>query len=155
MGSDLPEIPYKGSIPTFAVKAIKEEDIEDHPGPLLQRIQIIKGWIDTDGFEQEKVFEVAGDPNNGASVDRVTCETSGDGAEELCTVWTDPEFDPKQPAFYYARVLENPTCSWRQYDCNAVIASGKKQPANCSDDKWDKTIQERAMSSPIWYTPSN
>ncbi len=155
MGADLPKIPNEGLAPTFAVKAVKEEDIEGHPGPLLQRIQIIKGWVDTDGIEHEKIFEVAGDPNNGASVDLDTCKTTGDGWEELCTVWADPEFDPTQPAFYYARVLENPTCSWRQYDCNKVAASGKKLPANCSNDKWAKTVQERAVTSPIWYSPRN
>lgn len=154
MGSDLPKMNEEGLAPTFAVKAIREEDIEGYPGPLLQRIQIIKGWIDADGVEHEKVFEVAGDPNNGASVDLDSCITIGDGWEELCTVWTDPEFDSEQPACYYARVLENPTCSWIQYDCNTVAASGRKLPVNCSDDKWDKTVQERAVTSPIWYSPS-
>jgi len=117
----------------------------------LQRIQIIKGWVDSSGEEREKVFNVAGDPNNGAGVDLESCEAFGPGWERLCAVWEDPEFDPAQVAFYYARVVENPTCSWRQADCSKYSASDPTLPATCADDSFQKVIQERALTSPIWY----
>lgn len=154
MGGDLPACPDAADAPTFAVVAQKDPGTDDNPGAGLQQIQIIKGWIDRNGNEWEKIFVVAGDPDNGASVDLNTCERIGKDWETLCTVWTDPEFDPEVPAFYYARVLENPGCSWRQYDCNTIAASGGSQPTSCSNDEWSKTIQERAVTSPIWYDPA-
>ena len=83
--------------------------------------------------------------SRGAGVDRSTCEPHGDGAETLCAVWSDPDFDPRQRAFYYARVLENPTCRWSTWD---AVRAGVEPRADLK-----KTIQERAWSSPIWYTP--
>ena len=154
MGGNLPSRPDAVNAPIFAVIAQKDPGIDDHPGADLQQIQIIKGWIDQNGNEREKVFVVAGDPDNGASVNLDKCERIGSGQEELCTVWTDPEFDPEVPAFYYARVLENPSCSWRQYDCNKIAVSGIDQPESCSNDQWAKTIQERAVTSAIWYEPA-
>jgi len=151
MGGDLPARPDMASAPTFAVMATKDYGVEDHPGADLQQIQIIKGWIDADGNEMEEVIVVAGDPENGASVDTETCERTGEGWETLCAVWTDPDFDPDLPAFYYVRVIENPSCSWRQYDCN-TFPEGER-PASCSDPAVAKIIQERAITSPIWYEP--
>ena len=153
MGGDLPARPKGADAPIFAVMAEKDPGTDGYPGADLQQIQIIKGWIDRDGNEQEKVFIVAGKPKNGASVDLDTCERIGKGWETLCTVWIDPEFDPEVPAFYYARILENPSCSWRQYDCNKITASGGMLPDSCSNDQWAKTVQERAVTSPIWYDP--
>ena len=153
MGGELPTRLDAADAPTFAVMAEKGPGTDDHPGADLQQIQIIKGWIDRTGKEREKIFVVAGDPDNGASVNLDMCERIGKGWETLCTVWTDPEFDPEVPAFYYARVLENPSCSWRQYDCNTIAASGRSQPASCSNDQWSKTVQERAVTSAIWYDP--
>src|SRR5262249_35933567 len=99
-----------GASPRFAVLAFKDPGTKTTPGTDLQRVQIVKGWVDASGTTHEKVFDVAGDANNGASVDPATCAPVGQGASELCTVWEDPQFDRSQRAFYYGRVLENPTC---------------------------------------------
>jgi len=130
---------------------------QDPAAQPLQRLQIIKGWMDTNGELREYTYDVAcADgmavdeethrcPDNGAGVDLSNCSTTGEsGASQLATVWRDPEFDPKQSAFYYARVLENPSCRWSTYD---VLASdGAIAPAYPVPE----VIQERAWSSPIW-----
>ena len=92
---------------------------QDPLGAPLQRIQIVKGWIE-DGEQQVAVFDVAGDPDNGATVDLDTCAPQGSGSSDLCTVWEDPSFDASQRAYYYARVLENPTCRWSTWQCSAA-----------------------------------
>jgi hypothetical protein len=150
------EIGPVASAPRFAVMASKDPG---PPGTPLQRIQIIKGWVDGAGVAHEKVFEVAGDPDNGASVDPATCVPSGSGFADLCAVWSDPEFDRDQRAFYYARVLENPVCRWHQYICNgagvscAVPSSIPPGYEECCNTDRPVTIQERAWTSPIWYRP--
>jgi Protein of unknown function (DUF3604) len=145
--------------PRFGVLAFRDPGTASAPGAPLQRVQIVKGWVDATGQSQEKVFDVAGDPNNGATVDTTTCTPSGTGSDSLCAVWSDPEFDATQRAFYYARVLENPTCRWSTYLCNSAgidcsdpssIPSGYDE---CCNPDVAKTIQERAWSSPIWYRP--
>lgn len=86
-------------------------------------------------------------PLNGAQVDLKTCRYSTDvGAGELSAVWRDPDFDPNEKAFYYARVIENPTCRWSTWD---AIAAGVDPPENAK-----ATLRERAWSSPIWYSPT-
>jgi uncharacterized protein DUF3604 len=158
MGGDIGPV-NGGASPRFGVLAFKDPGTMTSPGAPLQRVQIVKGWVDADGQSQEKVFDVAGDANNGASVDTTTCVPSGPGADSLCAVWTDPEFVAGQRAFYYARVLENPTCRWSTYLCNAS-GIDCSDPANvpqgyeeCCNPAVAKTIQERAWSSPIWYRP--
>lgn len=153
MGGDLPERTGDQS-PKFIVWAIKAVD-----GANLQRLQVIKGWVDNDRTE-EQVFDVACSdglipdphghrcPDNGAGVDLTNCATSPEsGAIELKTLWQDPEFNPGQRAFYYARVLENPSCRWSTYD-----AIRTQQP-HFKD--LPPLIQERAWTSPIWYTPGS
>jgi hypothetical protein len=157
MGADLPSRPA-GASPRFAVWAMQDAGTERIPGAPLQRVQIVKGWA-IDGQTHEKVYDVAGDASMGGGTDPDTCELDGSGARELCAVWTDPEFDPHAHAFYYARVLEVPTCRWHAFACNAHridCAKADKVPAGfdaCCDPGRSKLAQQRAWTSPIWYGP--
>ena len=146
------EISNAKGAPSFLVWALRDPD-----SGWLQRAQVIKGWVEN-GKAQEQVFDVVcsdglePDPNthrcgdNGAQVNLSDCSVSRDkGAVQLQTVWTDPDFDADQRAFYYLRVLENPTCRWSTWDAIRLgIEPNPDLPA---------TIQERAWSSPIWYKP--
>ena len=166
MGSDLPS-PASGAAPMFIVSAMKDPGTVEDPGTPLQRIQIIKGWVDDLGETHEMVYDVAGDPDNGAWVDEDTCEPSGPGANELCTVWTDPDFNPNLRAFYYARVMENPSCRYTTFKClsygiNPFHYDEEGEPAcpvdspggeTCCNPDLQPAIQERAWTSPIWYSP--
>lgn len=159
MGSDLPPVPA-GARPRFAVSALQDPGADGEPGVALQRIQIVKGWVDAGGATHEQVFEVAGDPANGASVDEASCRTSGEGYASLCAMWEDPSFDPAQAAFYYARVVQNPSCRWHAFQCAAAGITPGSCPLpdgdpfeGCCDANYPKTIQERAWTSPIWYRP--
>jgi hypothetical protein len=150
MGADLAPQPEGSRAPQFAVLAIKEPaDSEGREGTPLQRIQIIKGWINAEKQPMLEIFEIAGDPDNGADVNRETCERIGTGFDRLCTVWTDPEFHPGERAFYYARVVENPSCRWNTYTCIRLPVG--ERPDSCGDPSVEKVIQERAWTSPIWY----
>ncbi len=159
MGGDLPA--RSGSGPEFLLWALQDPGTADHPGTPLQRIQIIKGWLDEAGEYQVNVIDVAGDANNGASVDLTTCEADegSGGFSSLCSLWSDPSFDPNTPAIYYARVVENPTCRWSVRQCLAggvdcdnpsTITEGYE---DCCEPEHNTSIQERAWTSPIWYTP--
>ncbi|MGH7286750.1 MAG: DUF3604 domain-containing protein, partial [Myxococcota bacterium] len=117
MGGVLTAQPVFASL-RFAVQALMDPGTDATPGMPLQRIEIVKGWL-AGGVTHERVIDVAGGPND-ASVDLATCEPRGAGHARLCTVWSDPDFDPSEPAFYYARVLENPSCRWSQYLCSAA-----------------------------------
>ena len=151
MGSDLPERSGNGA-PRFLVAARK-----DPMSANLDRIQIVKGWVDAKGKRQEKVFDVvwSGDrqpgsdgklPPVGNTVNLATATwTNTIGNVELITVWEDPEFDSKLPAVYYARVLEIPTPRWTAYE---EVRFGVE-----FGDDVEMTPQERAYTSPIWYTP--
>ena len=156
MGGEIGPV-HGGRSPRFGVLAFQDPGTPSSPGTPLQRVQIVKGWVDASGQTHEKVFDVAGEPANGATVDASTCVASGPGFGSLCAVWTDPEFDDSERAFYYARVLENPTCRWSTYLCNAAsIDCSGSIPAGygeCCNPAVPKTIQERAWSSPIWYRP--
>jgi hypothetical protein len=157
MGGDLPPQPAAPGAPRFIISAVQDSGTEEYPGNPLQRIQLIKGWYEA-GELHEQVLTVAGG-DNGATVDINTCEPSGTGHQQLCTVWTDPSFNPEAQAFYYTRVLENPSCRWSQQICAAAgvrcdepgtIPEGM---GNCCAAEHQKIIQERAWTSPIWYTP--
>ncbi|MEP5567688.1 MAG: DUF3604 domain-containing protein [Halioglobus sp.] len=151
MGGDLLPAPANNP-PTFMVGAIK-----DPWGANLDRIQIVKGWLDSKGNVQEKVYDVALSggrkpgpdgkvPPVGNTVDVAKASYTNDiGSTELRTLWTDPDFDSELRAFYYARVLEIPTPTWQAYDSQRY---GVKMPDNI-----DMMGQERAYTSPIWYTP--
>ena len=141
-----------GATPTFVAWAVR-----DALGAPLQRVQIVKGWIES-GEAKEMVYDVACSdggttdpvthrcPDNGAQVDLSTCAISDDvGADELKTVWKDPDFDPSERAFYHVRVLENPTCRWSSWD---ALREGVEPRKDISP-----TIQERAWTSPIFYSP--
>ena len=149
MGGDL--LSSKGRAPKFLVWAVR-----DPSSGYLQRAQVVKGWVEN-GVAKERVFDVAcADggkvdasgrcPANGAGVDMKTCQPDRfKGDVELRTVWADPSFDPKQRAFYYVRVLENPSCRWSTWE---ALRNGT--PPN---PKLAPTIMERAWSSPIWFEP--
>lgn len=158
MGGDLPAA--TAAAPRFAVSALRDPGAVGDPAQALQRIQIVKGWVDPDGSTHEQVFDVAGSADNGATVDLNTCETSGPGHASLCATWQDPAFDPAASAFYYARVVENPSCRWSTRQCLAAgidCSNPDAVPAEwagCCDASIPKTIQERAWTSPIWYRPA-
>ena len=152
MGGDLSEAPARGS-PSFLVAALK-----DPISGNLDRIQIVKGWMDESGTLHEKVYDVAVSDGrtigtdgrcrtpvgNTVDIERATwSNTIGDS--ELITVWEDPDFDPGQRAVYYARVIEIPTPRWTAYE---AVRFGIKMPGEVP-----MTTQERAYTSPIWYTP--
>jgi hypothetical protein len=157
MGSELTSNPGEGA-PTFVISALRDPGDRDVPSTALQRVQIIKGWVDGDQT-RERVFDVVGNSNSDAGVDLATCSPTGEGFDALCTVWKDPEFESGVPAFYYARVLENPSCRWNSWVCSraAVDCTSGNVPRAleaCCDNSIPKTIQERAWTSPIWYSPS-
>lgn len=150
MGGVLPAQPSGVTAPTFLVSALADPGTATDAGTPLQRLQIIKGWIEN-GERHEKVFDVAGNPANGAAVD-ANCKPTGAGAASLCRVWADPEFNPGERAFYYLRAVENPTCRWSQRQCLSLPEA--KRPSTCdAESSLTKTVQERAWSSPIWYKP--
>ncbi|WP_207796435.1 DUF3604 domain-containing protein [Pseudohalioglobus lutimaris] len=154
MGGDMGKAPMRNRAPRFMVMASK-----DALGANLDRIQIVKGWVSAEGELKDKVFDVVWSderkpgadgklPAVGNTVDLTTATYRNSiGASQLATMWQDPEFDPAIPALYYARVLEIPTPRWSTYDAvRAGLPLLEDVPA---------TIQERAWSSPIWYTPKN
>ncbi len=164
--------------PRFLVSAAKDPGSPGMPGTDLQRLQVIKGWIDDEGNTHEAVYDVAGSPDTGGWVDEQSCAVTGRGHAQLCSLWQDPSFDPAQDAFYYVRALENPSCRWSTRQCmaagvnpfdgqcaqqaaamNEVLsdqgAIGNVYDRCCLDPAeqpfYSPVIQERAWSSPIWY----
>jgi len=177
MGGELSATPQS---PAFLVSASKDPGLEGHPGTDLQRVQIIKGWLDDQGNTHEKVFDVAGSAHTNGGVDHNTCEVTGSGYKNLCTVWHDPQYNSRQSAFYYVRVLENQSCRWSTRQCQAAgvnpfaqncstLAAQKTAQlqddwvfgevySNCCMDEstqpfYSPFIQERAWTSPIWLNP--
>ncbi len=174
------ELDAGATSPRFLVSASKDAGSPGRTGIDLQRVQVIKGWLDDKGETHEKVYDVAGSADNGAGVDPNTCAPTGTGHANLCTVWQDPDFSPDERAFYYVRVLENPSCRWSTLQCqaagvnpfaedceaqaaeqNAVMsdagAIGEVYTRCCLDPEeqpfYSPTLQERAWTSPIWINP--
>jgi len=151
MGGDLKRAP-SGKVPSLLIRAMRAPD-----GANLDRVQVVKGWLDGSGKTHEQVYDVAWSdgrkpgrdgrlPPVGNTVDvKDASYTNTIGAPYLAAHWQDPRFDPSQRAFYYVRVLEIPTPRWTTYDA-------KELGVGLPDDV-PATIQERAYSSPIWYTP--
>jgi len=168
--SDIVEVAYAKGVPMGETLSVGPG--QSAPGLLawaaqdpqafaLQRLQIIKGWTDAAGRMREQTYDVACSsgqavdpkthrcPDNGAGVNLADCSATGDaGAPQLSALWRDPDFDPSQRAFYYARVLENPSCRWSTYDI--LTSDGRIKPSSAVT----QTIQERAWSSPVWLQPS-
>ena len=178
MGSDLTAT---AESPRFLVSAAKDPGVPGHPGLDLQRVQVIKGWLDETGDTHERVFDVAGSPDNGAGVNPENCAPTGSGHKNLCTVWTDPDYNANQRAFYYVRVVENPSCRWSTLQCQAAgvnpfakdcqaqadVKTAELQEEGAIGDVFGRccldpaqepfyspTLQERAWTSPIWINPA-
>jgi hypothetical protein len=156
MGGDLPAMPDDAKAPTFAVWALKDPESGN-----LDRIQIVKGWYDKRGYGFQKIYDVIWSDEDKRQIDKTSGKlptvgntvdvtkatyTNDIGATQLRAVWTDPDFDPTQHAMYYARVIEIPTPRWSTYD---AVKLGVEPPSAVP-----ATIQERAWTSPIWYTPA-
>jgi hypothetical protein len=154
MGGDLAKAD-SGKSPNFLIRGVKDPD-----GANLDRAQVIKGWLDKDGKLREKIYDVA--VSNGRKIEKngrcsISVGNTVDvknatyansiGESELAVVWTDPDFDPKEPAFYYVRVIEIPTPRWTAYDAKRFGIE--------VDEKVPMTTQDRAYTSPIWYTPAS
>lgn len=149
MGGDLDSAPGN-SAPTLIVHALKEAD-----GANLDRIRIVKGWVDSNGEQHSRIYDVALSngrkigPNGsvplvGNTVNETDATYSNSiGDSELSATWTDPDFDPSNPAFYYARVLQIPTPRWSMYD---AARTGMERPQDLP-----VSIQERTWTSPVWY----
>jgi hypothetical protein len=152
MGGDLSNAP-EGKAPSFMVRALRDPD-----GANLDRIQVIKGWLDAKGETHERVYDVAVSDGRIIGEDGIcntpventvnisdASYTNTSGEPLLAAHWTDPNFDPSQPAFYYVRVIEIPTPRWTAYDAKFF---GLEMPAGSPME-----VQDRAYTSPIWYTP--
>ncbi len=152
MGGDLRDAPAGGA-PSFMIRALRDPD-----GANLDRMQVIKGWLDANGETHERIYDIAVSDGRQVGADGRTREPVGStvdiatatftntiGDPLLAAHWVDPDFDPSEPAFYYVRVLEIPTPRWTTYD---AAFFGIPLPDNVP-----ATVQDRAYTSPIWYTP--
>ena len=167
------------SAPRFFISAQRDHGTELHPANPLERIQIIKGWVRADGTTHERVVDVLGSETEGLGVDMNSCAATAAGHANLCTVWEDPDYREGESAFYYARILETPSCRWSTLQCQAANvnpfsercstqADVANQLANAQGNSGDlygicctnperdpfysPTIRERAWTSPIWLS---
>jgi len=166
--------------PHFLVMASKDPGSPAAIGNGIERIQVIKGWLDEKGQSHEKVYTLAGEIEPGLGVDPESCASTHRGHSQLCSQWQDPDYQADQPAFYYARILETPSCRWSTLQCQAAGVNpfdaqcaiqaaaanaaahdaGATGPVydNCcraveSEAFYSPVINERAWTSPIWVTP--
>jgi hypothetical protein len=171
MGSVLPD---GDGAPSFAAWALQDPG-GSTPGAPLERIQIVKGWVDAEGVAQTKVFDVAGQADGPAPESDCSIVTAG-RPEQLCVTWTDPEFEAARDAYYYVRVLEQPTCRWNTLQClelgvvcDQLDSTTGTFPAETGWAGWEgccdidgepgsfvgtnrfDLIRERAWTSPIWH----
>jgi hypothetical protein len=143
----------KAKAPSFLIAALRDPE-----GANLDRVQIVKGWLDENGATQERIYDVAVSDGRrigwkgrakkkvGSTVDVENASWSNSiGASSLVTYWQDPNFEPTQRAFYYVRVIEIPKPRWTAYDAKYFEVK--------MDDEVPMTTQDRAYTSPIWYTP--
>lgn len=169
--------PTTATSPQFLIAAQQDPGSQRAPANPIERIQVIKGWVDDSGERREQVFDVIGAKADGLGIDTNSCEPTAQGLADACTVWEDPQFVAGQNAFYYARLLETPSCRWSTRQCQAAgvnpfasdceaqrdlandraLAEGATGPVydNCcrkAEDEpfYSPVIQERAWSSPIW-----
>lgn len=163
--------------PDFLIAASRDPGTPNAPGNGIERIQIIKGWVDESGKTREQVYDIAGTPTQGLGVDPLSCTPTAAGLADVCTVWQDPEFNAAQNAFFYARLIETPSCRWSTLQCQAAgvnpfssdcdaqkneanlraLNAGATGPVydNCcrkaeNEPFYSPVIRERAWSSPIW-----
>lgn len=152
MGADLPP----GKPARFLVIAQRDPGTPTEPSTPLAELQIIKGSVSAD-ISKIETIAVAGGDTNDPEVDSSTCAPATGGHDRLCGVVDDPTFDPNAPTFWYARVLERPSCRWSTLACNAanIDCSTEVPPewAGCCDTRYPKTLRERAWTSPIWWEP--
>ncbi len=172
--------PRSAAPPRFLIAAQQDAGTASSAGNPIERIQIVKGWVDDTGQTHEVVHDAAGKASAGLGVNPDTCESIATGFSDVCTVWRDPDYDPDQNAFYYARLIETPSCRWSTLQCQAAgvnpfaencllqrdeanaraLAAGAKGPVydNCcrtaeTEAFYAPVIKERAWSSPIWIAP--
>jgi hypothetical protein len=145
MGADLGPSPANKPAPTFILSALADPAV--HAAP-LQKLQLIKGWITDDGTAHNKVYDVAGDAETDAGVNLESGKRYGKGYASLCVVFTDPDYDATENAYYYMRAVENPTPRWSMIDC--LNYDQGQRPELCSDPGVFTTINEQAWTSPIW-----
>jgi hypothetical protein len=169
MGSEMTGAPGPKARPVFAIEAIADAGTTKLPGAKLQRIQVVKGYLDDDGKPQTRIFDVAGDAKRGQDINLDTCEPSEDGFNTLCATWRDETFRPDQRAYYYVRVTEVPTCRWStrmcvaaKYDCDNQTRTIDKQccgsraglhPRNCGEVVCDEAHADDSCCQPNVVSP--
>ncbi|MDG2459820.1 MAG: DUF3604 domain-containing protein [Luminiphilus sp.] len=163
--------------PLFLIAAQQDPGTIRQPGNAIERVQIVKGWVDAEGTAQERVIDVLGAAHSGLGVDLLTCQPTSQGLSTACTVWEDANYQPEQNAFYYTRLIETPSCRWSTLQCQAAGVNpfsadcpAQKDHANALAEEagatgpvydnccrlaseesfYSPVIRERAWSSPIW-----
>lgn len=145
MGTDLTGAPSGQALKILAT-ALRDPDTAP-----LQKLQVIKGWVDAEGQSRYEVFDIAGQENEEGQIDLETGAWSGTGSDALCAVFEDPAFNPEEMAYYYVRAVEVPTLRWSWFQCAQMPAD--QRPEACTNAA-PKVTQELAWTSPIWYEPA-